>query len=220
MLPLDVVEELTRRGEIVILVKGTDLTRAGDLIAFCWFPLSGLASVIASDEDDHEAEVGVIGYEGMVNSGVLVGSVQSAMRVLVQLGGSALRVDAGVVVAAAAKSTQCHDLFKAFHQSLAIQAAYSALAYAQYPIIKRLARWLLMCADRVGDEHIDLTHDALSIMLGVRRAGVTVAINTLEQSGAIVGRRGALSIVDRSMLLAIAGSGYGQAEAEYRLLVV
>ena len=155
----------------------------------------------------------------MVNSGVLVGSRRSAMRVLVQIGGSALQVDIQTVLSAASKSSACLAVLTAFHQSLAVQAAYSALAYAKYPIVKRLARWVLMCADRVGDDSIDLTHDALAIMLGVRRAGVTVALHALAQKGAIVQQRGVLRIVDRSRLLAIAGAGYGPAEDEYRHLL-
>ena len=70
--------------------------------------------------------------------------------------------------------------------------------------------------DRVSDANIDLTHEALSMMLGVRRAGVTVTIQALEKRGAIMARRGGFSIIDRPALLAIAGAGYGPSEAEYR----
>jgi len=220
LLSIDDSDALTSRGDVVALVKGTDLARAGDVIEYCWFPLSGMASVITSDEEDHQAEVGVVGNDGMVNSGVLTGGRYSSMRVLVQIGGSALRIDARTILAVTARSASCLSLFTAFHQSLMIQAAYSALAYAQYSIVKRLARWLLMCADRVGEERIDLTHDALSIMLGVRRAGVTDALKTLEEAGAVVRQRGRLSILHRPTLLGIAGSGYGPAEAEYRHLVL
>ena len=218
LVPSEDKDAFTTHSEVVPLVKGRELARAGDLIVSCWFPFSGLVSVIAADEDGNEAEVGIIGHEGMVGSGTLVGSRRSAMRLLVQIGGSALRVDARTVLSVTARSRECLAVLAAFHQSLAIQVAYSALAYAQYPIVKRLARWLLMCADRVGD-NIDLTHETLAIMLGVRRAGVTVAIQTLEQKGAIARGRGVLHIADRSALLDLAGSGYGSTEEEYRQLL-
>ena len=217
-LPPENRDAFAAHGEVVPLVKGHELARAGDLIVSCWFPFSGLVSVIAADEDGNEAEVGIIGHEGMVGSGTLVGSRRSAMRLLIQIGGSALRVDARTVMSVAAGSHECLAVLTAFHQSLAIQAAYSALAYAQYPIVKRLARWMLMCADRVGD-NIDLTHETLAIMLGVRRAGVTVALQTLETKGAITRQRGVLRIADRSALLVLASSGYGSAEEEYRHLL-
>jgi hypothetical protein len=76
-----------------------------------------------------------------------------------------------------------------------------------------------MCGDRVGDDRIGLTHEALSIMLGVRRAGVTVALHTLSTAGIIVVGRGGFSIIDRPRLLKIAGSGYGPAETEYQRLI-
>ena len=211
---------VANRGAVVDLPLGTDLAIAGGPIAFCWFPYTGLVSVIASDGDGNEAEIGIIGADGMVNSGVLVGSQQSPMRALVQIAGSALRVDARTIRTAAAASADCLRLMLAYNHALSIQTAYSALAYAQYSIEKRLARWTLMCADRVGEDRVDLTHDALSIMLGVRRAGVTVALHNLVKKGAITTRRGGLSIADRPTLLQIAGAGYGAAEAEYQRIVV
>lgn len=211
---------LVSRGMVVDLALGTDLAIAGEPIAYCWFPYDSLVSVIASDGDGNEAEIGIIGADGMVNSGVLVGSRQSPMRALVQIPGSALRVDARAIRAAAAASPDCMRLMLAYNHALSVQAAFSALAYAQYSIEKRLARWTLMCADRVGENRVDLTHDALSIMLGVRRAGVTVALHNLVKKGAITTRRGGLSITDRPVLLQIAGAGYGMAEAEYQRIVV
>lgn len=219
LIPSEDRDVFATHGEVVELIKGQDLARAGDTVAYCWFPTAGLVSVIAADENGDEAEVGIIGREGMVSSGALLGSRRSAMRVLVQIGGSALRVDIQTVLSAASESTACRAVLTAFAQSLAVQAAYSALAYAKYPIVKRLARWVLMCADRVGDDSIDLTHEALSIMLGVRRAGVTVALQALAEDGAIGRQRGILRVVDRSRLLAIAGAGYGPAEDEYRHLL-
>ena len=209
----------TNRGAVVDMVLGTDLAAAGDPIHFCWFPLSGLASVIAEDTDGRQAEVGMIGYEGMVNGGAVIGNEQSTMRVLVQVAGKALKVDSRNVTRLAGSSLPFLKLMLAFNNAFALQAAFSALAYSQYPIPQRLARWALMCGDRVGDDHIDLTHEALSIMLGVRRAGVTVALHTLVKMGAISTRRGGQSIRDRSLLLGIAGAGYGPPETEYKRLV-
>jgi CRP-like cAMP-binding protein len=57
-------------------------------------------------------------------------------------------------------------------------------------IDRRLARWLLMAHDRIGDDTLLLTHDFLSIMLAVRRPGVTEALNTLRKQGLISYQRG------------------------------
>lgn len=210
---------LADRGLVVEMILGEDLAAAGGSIDFCWFPLSGLASVIAEDSDGKQAEVGMIGYEGVVNGGAAAGNEQSTMRVLVQIAGQALRVDARSINRLAADSDPFSKLMTAFSNAFALQAAFSALAYSQYPIEQRLARWALMCGDRVGDDHFGLTHEALSIMLGVRRAGVTVALQALTTKGAITPRRGGRSIRDHAILLGIAGAGYGAAEAEYQRMI-
>jgi hypothetical protein len=79
----------------------------------------------------------------------------------------------------------------------------------------RLARWLLMCHDRADREDLPLTHELLSQLLGVRRAGVTTGLRVLELSGALKTRRGGISIRDRAVLRTIAGASYGVPEAEY-----
>lgn len=107
----------------------------------------------------------------------------------------------------------------AYARAFAIQVGGSALAFASYSISRRLARWLLMCADRVGPNDITLTHDALSIMLGVRRAGVTIALNELATAGGILLRRGTIVIVNRDTLERRAGAGYGEAKESYQRLI-
>ena len=215
----DDFEILSGRATVVDLVRGTDLAIAGEPIHYCWFPLSGLASVIAEDRDGNQAEVGVIGFEGAVNGDIAGSNEQSVMRILVQIAGNALKVEAHNVLRLAIESTAFSKLLRAYNRSLAAQAAFAALAYSRYTIEQRLARWALMCADRVGNDHIDLTHEALSIMLGVRRAGVTIALHALANRGAITIRRGGHAIRDRQLLLNIAGVGYGPAERNYMGLV-
>ena len=84
---------------------------------------------------------------------------------------------------------------------------------------QRLARWLLMCHDRVNGDELPLTHEFLSIMLAVRRAGVTEAIHVLEGAGIIRARRAFITILDRERLEETAGESYGVPEAEYERLI-
>jgi hypothetical protein len=103
----------------------------------------------------------------------------------------------------------------AFH----IQATYTALINARCKIEERLARWLLMCDDRVVGSRLVITHEYLSVMLGVRRPGVTVALQVIEGRGLVQSRRGEVIIRDREGLIQLADGGYGESEAEYRRLV-
>src|SRR5947208_3199015 len=96
-----------------------------------------------------------------------------------------------------------------------VQTAQTAYANAGFGIEARLARWVLMTDDRLEGEDLPLTHEFLSMMLGVRRAGVTLAIQALEASKLIRAKRGSLTVLDRAGLEALARDAYGVAEAEY-----
>ena len=85
----------------------------------------------------------------------------------------------------------------AFH----IQTTRTNLVNGRSKIEERLARWLLMADDRIDGNVLPLTHEFLSIMLGVRRAGVTVAVQALEASGFITVKRGLITIIDRKGLI-------------------
>jgi hypothetical protein len=83
-------------------------------------------------------------------------------------------------------------------------------------IEQRLARWLLMAQDRLDGNEVPLTHEFLSLMLGVRRAGVTGALNQLDRKGVIRLSRGRIEIVDREGLIGSANGTYGIPEAMAR----
>jgi len=97
--------------------------------------------------------------------------------------------------------------------------ALTAAANATCELAERCARWLLMCDDRLQSDRIELTHEFLSMMLAVRRSGVTVTLQALQETGAIRASRGVITISDRSRLEEIAGDCYGPAEAEYQRLI-
>ena len=212
-------ERFAPRATVVDLERGVDLITPLQVITHCWFPLSGLLSVIAIDEDGGEAEVGLVGVDGIVDLATALGDDCGVSRLLVQMTGTAVRIDAPSLQAAMLDSPALSRLLLAYARAFSVQMAFSALAYARYPIPRRLARWLLMASDRIGQNEIELTHDALSIMLGVRRAGVTVALRTLSTNGLIAMRRGRIEIRDRPGLRTFAGCGYGSPESEYERLL-
>ncbi|MBL7309257.1 winged helix-turn-helix domain-containing protein, partial [Escherichia coli] len=95
----------------------------------------------------------------------------------------------------------------------------TAFVNATYTVDVRLARWLLMCRDRLDSDDIQLTHEVLSLMLGVQRSSATLAIQALEGHGLIKARRGRLTILNRTALEEVADGGYGLPEAEYARLI-
>ena len=116
-------------------------------------------------------------------------------------------------------SRTLHALLLRFVQVFNTQVAATAMSNGDSVIGQRLARWLLMCHDRIDGDELPLTHEFLSIMLAVRRAGVTEALHLLEGAGIIKARRALISILDRERLDEMAGDSYGQPEAEYERLI-
>jgi len=96
-----------------------------------------------------------------------------------------------------------------------VQVSQTAYANAGYSTEERLARWLLMTHDRLEQDDMPITHEFMSIMLGTRRPGVTLAVQMLEGVGAIGATRGRIAVRDREKLERIAGQSYGFAEKEY-----
>jgi CRP-like cAMP-binding protein len=202
--------------EPVDLPQRYRLAEANRPIESVYFLESGLASMASTLRHELPVEVGMVGREGVVNVAVLLGSDRAPSEVLMQLGGSGLRIAAGRAVAAMESSTSLARWLLRSAHVLMVQAASSVLANARATVNERLARWLLMAHDRADSDEIALTHEFLSMMLGVHRPGVTLAINALEDRGAIAVGRGRITVLNRASLEALANGHYGMAEAELR----
>jgi CRP-like cAMP-binding protein len=178
----------------------------------------GLASVVAITTEDEMVEVGHIGSEGATGLHTALHANQSPSKTFMQGEGIGYLVPVSVITSALESLPEFRALVLRYIHSCNIQLTYTALANARYSIYERLARWLLMCQDRLGDD-LGMTHQFLSIMLGVRRSGITDQLHLLEGIGAIKSTRGNIRILDRSKLEDIAGGSYGVAEREYERLI-
>ena len=118
-----------------------------------------------------------------------------------------------------AKSESLRRRLLRYVHAFTIQMSQTALANSKMRVDARLARWLLMAHDRVDRNDIELTHEFLALMLGVRRAGVTEALQDLESRGLIRAVRGKLTILRRKDLEVVANGSYGVPEAEYERLM-
>jgi CRP-like cAMP-binding protein len=187
-------------------------------IEHIYFPESGLASVVLSSGSLHSIEVGVIGFEGMTAPALVMGVDRSPYEIFVQAAGTGWRVAAGALTSVMGQSESLRQTLLRHAYLFQIQSSCTALANGRYKLEERLARWLLMAQDRMQDETVDLTHEFLSLMLGVRRPGVTAALNAFEERGLIRGHRGGLTILNREALRDAANGSYGTPEAEYQRL--
>ena len=172
-----------------------------------YFLDKGVASIVA---DGRQAiEVGLVGREGMTGlSVVLNGKERAVYETFMQLAGSGQRVSADHLRKAIGRSATLHGAMLQYAHAYMIQTAQTAVSNGRCKIEARLARWLLMAQDRMDGEDVALTHDRLAIMLGVRRSGVTVALQLLERRGLIAHRRGSIAILDREALEQNANGSY------------
>lgn len=165
-------------------------------------------------------EVGPIGREELVGaSPVLLDSGTTPYHEFVQHSGEVLGIDAVSFCAAVDHSATLRRLMLRYLQTKLVQARHTAYVNGAFNMDVRLARWLLMCHDRLDSDEIVVTHEFISLMLGVQRSGATLAVQTLEGNGLIKASRGRITVRDRDRLVALADSSYGAAEAEYARLI-
>jgi CRP-like cAMP-binding protein len=210
---------LQDRLEEVELPLRFSLEKAHRPITHVYFPVSGIVSVVAKATGANSIEVCLIGREGMSGSAIVLGDRCSAQDTFVQAAGQGHRIPADTLFEAIASRPSLQPCFLHFVHTLLVQSAQTALANGRATIEQRLARWLLMARDRLEDEVLPLTHEFLGIMLGVRRAGVTEALQHLKSDALIGTQRGGILVRDRAGLEALAGDFYGVPEAEYQRLL-
>jgi CRP-like cAMP-binding protein len=196
-----------------------DMERPNRRIEGVYFMEAGIASVVAVQPDGSRVEVGLIGREGMSGIAVVLGGDQSPHSTYVQVAGEGQRMAANELRMAMNASRTLHSLLLKFAQVFMVQTAHTAIANARANIDKRLARWILMAHDRTGDDILPLTHEFLSLMLGVRRAGVTQALQTLKRQKLIDTGRNQIVVRNRKDIERLARGSYGVPEKEYRRLI-
>ena len=180
-------------------------------IEHLYFMERGMTS-ITTDTSAGQIEIGMIGREGLVAAApVILGVDRSLHRHFVQMPGEGLRIATGDLLAAVEQSSSLRLTLMRGVQALIDQMAQTAFANAVCTIEIRLARWLLMCRDRAEGDEMILTHAFLAAMLGVRRPGVSVATQILEGHHLIRAKRGRITILNRTGLIALAGESYGLA---------
>ena len=161
----------------------------------------------------------MIGREGMTGLAIVLGTDRTPNETYVQNAGAGHRMPATSLRTAIAQSASLQQLLLLYAHTFMIQATHTAKANARNTLEERLARWLLMAHDRLENDDLVITHEFLSIMLGVRRPGVTIAISLLEKRGLLASHRGVITIYDRAGLRQTANGAYGASELEYKRLL-
>lgn len=181
----------------VELAQGQTLHVRGHPIAEVYFPETGVASLTAGTLDG-DVEVGLTGREGFVGAAILLDPGAVALhQAFVQIPGTAWRVPAPALCQAVEQSPVLREHLLRYVYFLMAQSGQTVACNTRHTVPQRLARWLLMVHDRVDGDLLALRQEAVSLMLGVRREGVSVAAGALQASGLIRQSRGRITVLDR-----------------------
>lgn len=169
-------------------------------ISHVYFPETAVVSMVSRLRDGGMVEVGTAGREGMVGLSLFLAHDTSSVHAFTQIGGLIWRMDAASFAQHVDARSALHRVLLRYTQAFLTQVSQTAACNAAHLVGQRCARWLLMTHDRVESDTFALTHDFLALMLGVRRAGVTVAMRALQDAGLVDYARGEVRIVDRTGL--------------------
>jgi CRP-like cAMP-binding protein len=191
--------------EAVELPMRAELHAPNAIITHVYFLDRGAAaSFIAPLGSDDGVEVGTVGDEGFVGVSSLFGAESEPFRAVIQVGGNGWRTTTAQFRAGLGASTVLRDICLRFAQTFYVQVGQASACNRAHTVAERCARWLLMMHDRADAREFILTQDYLAAMLGVRRAGVTVAAGELQRAGLIHYHRAHITVLDRPGLEAAA----------------
>lgn len=194
---------------------GGNLYRPSEPIEYVFFPSNCVASIVGNTEDGRTTEIGLIGCEGAVGLEVVMGRDSSPNGAMIQIADGGHRIASRHLLAEFEQSAHTRALLLSFMNKFMVQVSQTAICNRLHNVDERLARWLLMCHDRVDQEHLSVTHEAIGIMLGVTRVSVTHAARGFQELGLIKYARGKVKIADYEGLKAVACECYAIVKDEY-----
>jgi CRP-like cAMP-binding protein len=212
-------ERLYRHLEPAVLEYKRPLYDSNQRIEFVYFIVSGVGSMVHTMASGQAAEVGTIGNEGFVGLPILLGDDRGRTSVYIQVPGAGLRMEAERFREELERSGPLRGTMLRYAHAFFNQVARSAACAHFHSLDQRCCRWLLMTRDRMPSDHFLLTQEFLAMMLGVRRAGVTVAAGALQRAGLIRYDRGRVAILDREGLEERACECYAVSKAEFDRLL-
>jgi CRP-like cAMP-binding protein len=202
-LPRQHYQRLLAELDLVPLASGEVLYQPGERMRYVYFPNDAVVALLVV-MDEKSLQVGLVGREGMVGVPLALGAEKASVRAVVQGSGSALRMKAAGLAAELGRCAPLQRELQRYAHAKLVQARHTAGCGRFHEIEARLACWLLMTHDRVRADRLQLTHEFLADMLGVRRVGVTNAATALQRRGLIEYRRGEIRVLERKGLEAAA----------------
>lgn len=219
-LPDEAFERLKQHLEPHPLALDEIVYEAGQCVDYLYFPTTAIVSLIHIGKEGDTAEMAVVGFEGAVGVALFMGGKSMPYRLIVQGGGDSFRIRNGAVRAEFERGGAFHHGLLRYTQALMVQIAQTAVCNRHHTLEQQLCRWLLLTDDRTADgAELMMTHEMISHMLGVRRAGVTSAAKHLSDLNLISYARGHISLADRAGIEGRVCECYKLVRQEYNRLL-
>jgi CRP-like cAMP-binding protein len=154
-------------------------------------------------------ETAMVGRQGAVGASIVLGTDTSIHQSVVLVSGSALRIQVDDLHRLMHERPQIRATLLQYVQALMIHVSQTALCGVRHELEQRLACWLCLACDALDGDVLPITHDDLSVILGLRRSGVTETLNRFEEEGLVRKMRGVLQIRERGRLEKKACGCYG-----------
>lgn len=218
-LPPDALRQLLPKLTPVELVIRQIISAPDQRIEAVYFPESGMFSLVAHLDDGMQAEVGIIGREGMLGVPLLSGVDTSFSESMVQMPGAGLRMAAGDFRRELETNVPFRTVLLRYNEALQAQVMQTAACNGRHGVEQRLARWLLMAHDRVNGDELPLTQDFMAMMLGVHRPSITVSAGILQRAGLIRYANGHVTVLNRASLEAASCECYDAVRRRFSALL-
>jgi CRP-like cAMP-binding protein len=202
------IATILANGELVEISRGAILFSPHEAIEYAYFPTEGMVSLVLGLSDGAMVEIGVVGAEGLVGWPAMIGLDAGTLEAVVQIHLTAYRFKTATLLQLAQDIPGFSEAMLRSRQGLFLQVAQSAACNQRHSSAERLAKWLLLADDRSQGHTINLSQEFLAMMLGIRRAGVTVAMGDLRRKGCVTNGHGRITIINRARLEASACECY------------
>ena len=200
------------------LPAGKTLLNPGEETTYAYFLESGMASVVVAMANGNMVETGITGNEGVVGLPVLLGTKSMPTRTFMQIPGEGYRIKAQRLSEEFERPGKLRKQINIYFQAHLVQTAQTAACNRLHDIAERLARWLLICHDRMESDEFTITHEFLGHMLGTPRSTVTLAAGILHKAKLLDYSRGRIHIRDRQGLEKAACECYRTIRNEFERL--
>lgn len=218
-LPTTEFKRLAPNLELVPMPLGEVLYESGGQLQHVYFPTTSIVSLHYVTENGSSAEIAGVGNEGILGISLFMGGDTTPSSAVVQTAGYGYRLKAKLMMEEFNRAGLMMRLLLRYTQALMTQMSQTAVCNRYHSVEQQLCRWLLLTLDRLSSDELVMTQELVASMLGVRREGITEAAGKLQHAGFIRYRRGHITVIDRSGLVAHVCECYAVVKKEFDRLL-